>query len=908
MTLPPGTRIGPYEVVSALGAGGMGEVYRARDLKLDREVAIKVLPPAFASDPDRLVRFEREARALAALNHPNIAHIHGFEDSGDIHALIMELVEGEDLAARLARGPVPLDEALAIARQMAEALEAAHERGIIHRDLKPANVKITPDNTVKILDFGLAKAMSESGPGPLASANLADSPTFTSPMTEMGVILGTAAYMAPEQAKGKPVDRRADIWALGVVLFEMLSGRHLYEGETVTETIAQVITQSPNLDLLPATTPPGVRRILRRCLEKDPRSRFQSAGDVRIELSEALIEPAVAPRGSSGVIAPRGNSLVPWILTAAFALVAAIALWRPWSQPELVATPIRLEARLGSGERFNIDSNVDGALVALSPDGQTLVYAADRGGVRQLFIRPLSDLESKPISNSEGARSPFFSPDGRWVAFFAFGKLKKVRLAGGAPEDVTAAVDARGGAWGRDDTIVFTAEPQAGLLRVPAAGGTTTPLTQLGQGERSHRWPYFLPAANAVVFVRQDQNGAYDDGSIEAVRLDSGDRKVLVRGGTFPVFLPGGYLLYLRQKTVFAVPFDPATLEVGGEPRPVLTSVFASGGFGGRGGDGAGQLTVSANGTAAYLPDVPESTISRVVVLDRDGKRVYTSAEARDFRDPRFSPDGKRVAVTTFSDRGQHIHVIEVASSRMTRVTFDGNANGLPVWTPDGKRLAYLSDRLDSGLNVYTIRADGGGEPVALTTGKGLTIPLSFSPDGSLLAVMRPGPAGNLDAQLLSVKTGEYLPFGESTAEEVAPVFSPDGRWIAYGEGLGTASELFVRAYPGPGGRWQISSGGGGLPAWSKGGREIAWIVAAADLTSVMVADVTVEGDFIKAGPARKLFEMNFVRPSNATWFDASRDGTRFAGLVGDGQSAAAHSNHATFLFDFLAEVRGKFR
>jgi Tol biopolymer transport system component len=906
MMLPAGTRIGWYEVLSAIGAGGMGEVYRARDLKLDREVALKVLPDAFASDRERLIRFEREARALAALNHPNIAHIHGIEDSGAVRALVMEFVEGEDLAARLQRGALPLDEALAAARQIAEALEAAHERGIIHRDLKPANIKVTADGTVKVLDFGLARALSDSGSGTGTSAeSAANSPTFTSPMTQMGVILGTAAYMAPEQAKGKPVDRRADIWALGVVLFEMVAGRHLYEGETATETIAQIITQPPRLDLVPATTSAGVRRILRRCLQKDPRQRYQSAGDVRIEIDEVL-----AGRADTGAIADlagssRRTSRSPWILTAVFAIIAAAALWRASSRPEQIAVPMRLDVRLGGGEQLLVDDNLDGALAVLSPDGQTLVFAGTRGGVRQLFVRPLSGLESTPLSDTAGARAPFFSPDGRWVAFFALGKLRKVNVGGGGAIDICPATDARGGAWGPDGTIVFTPGTQDGLVKVPASGGTPATVTQVAAGERSHRWPQFLPGGNAVLFMRQDQGAAYDDGFIETVRLDTNERKVIVRGGTFPAFVRGGYLLYLRENTVFSIPFDPESLEVRGEARPVLSKVLASGGVGEGAGNGGGQFAVSASGTAVYIAGQSASPLSRVVVLDREGKRVYTSTEVRDFRDPRFSPDGMRLAVAVGSERGQHIYVIDLARSTTSRVTFDGNMNGLPVWTPDAKRLAYVSDRANTGINVFVTKADGGGEPVALTTGSGRNLPTSFSPDGKLLAVMRLGPTGNLDTQLLSLDTGEFLPFGESTTDEIAAMFSPDGRWIAYGEGVGAASDVYVRPYSRPGGRWQISSGGGGLPAWTKGGREIVW-VAGFGTTRVMVADVTADGDSIKAGPPSKLFEIELVRPSNATWFHASPDGTRFAALIAGEGSLSRSLDHVTLILNFAAEVHRK--
>ena len=886
----------------------MGEVYRARDTKLQRDVAIKVLPEAFASDPDRVSRFEREAQVLASLNHPNIAQVFGTVDQPA--GLVMELVEGDDLAARIAHGALPPDDALAVARQAAEALEAAHERGIVHRDLKPANIKVTPAGTVKILDFGLAKALLDGRSG-LEQSNAANSPTFTSPLdrhglggTGMGVILGTAAYMSPEQARGKPVDRRADIWAFGVVLFEMLTGRHLYEGETASDTIAQILTQEPQIDRLPATTPPAVRRILRRCLQKDPRLRFQSAGDIRIELEEVLADPAGTSATTVGVPPPRRSPLWPWIVAGAAALVAAASVWGWSSRAAPPLSPMRLEVRVGSGERLIVDDNVDGALAVLSPDGRTLVYAANPRGMRQLFVRTLNELESKPLPNTSGALSHFFSPDGRWIAFFAAGKLKKVGLTGGTPIDIAVVADPRGGTWGPDDTIVYTPDTQEGLLRVAASSvGTPEPLTQLAEGERSHRWPQFLPGGKAVLFVRQDQGAAYDDGFIEAVRVDTKERQILVRGGTFPTFAPGGHLLYLRGNTIFSVPFDPDTLELRGEPRPVLSPVLASGGVGAGAGNGAGQFMVSASGTAVYLGGESTSPASRLVLVDRDGKRLYTSPDVRDFRDPSFSPDGTRVALAVGESRGQHLYVLDIARSTMTRVTFDGNVNGLPTWSPDGKRLAYLSDRANTGLNVFITRADGGGQPAAVTAkGSSMDLPTSFSPDGALLAVMRLGPAGNLDTQILSLRTGEFSQFGESSTPEIAARFSPDGRWIAYGEGVGFDSDIYVRPYPGPGGRWQISSGGGGLPSWTKAGRELAW-VSGAEATRVMVADVTAKADSLQAGPQRQLFEMNLARPSNATWFDASPDGTRFVVLAPDETAPGGPLDHVTFIFDFPRQL-----
>lgn len=530
MSLSPGTRLGPYEIVGPIGAGGMGEVYQARDTKLNRTVALKILPEAFAGDPDRLARFKREAQVLASLNHPNIAAIHGLEDSpstssehGGVLAIVMELVPGRSLAD-LITAPMPVAEALPIARQIAAALEAAHEQGVVHRDLKPANIKMTDSGTIKVLDFGLAKALAPEGAG--ASADFMSTPTVTSPaLTEMGMILGTAGYMAPEQAKGKPIDRRADIWALGVVLFEMLSGKALYRGETVTETIAHVITQPPAWDALPPSTPASVRRLLRRCLEKDPRNRLQSAGDVRIEIDEILSTPTgddATDAREALPPAPAWRRVLPWALAGALALALTFALWPDADAP---VRPVRLDVRIGTGEDLVVEPDFDGPIALLSPDGQTLVYLAGSSTGRRLYARPLDRLESTPLSGTEGAIQQFFSPDSRFVAFFANGKLMRTMVAGGSPVPVASVGDPRGGTWGPDETIVYTTNIATGLSRVPAAGGTPVELTKLAANERTHRWPSFLPDGKAVLFMCQLNNAVYDDGTIEAVRVDTGERK-----------------------------------------------------------------------------------------------------------------------------------------------------------------------------------------------------------------------------------------------------------------------------------------------------------------------------------------------------------------------------------------------
>ena len=910
MPLPAGTQLGPYEIVGAIGAGGMGEVYQARDTKLNRVVALKTLPPAFAADADRLARFRREAHVLASLNHPNIAAIHGFEDSGSIHALVMEFVPGRTLDALMV-APMPVAEALPIARQIATALEAAHEQGIVHRDLKPANVKLTDDGTVKVLDFGLAKAISSEGTsGVSLQAGAQDrSPsvlTMTSPaMTGMGVILGTAGYMSPEQAKGKPVDRRADIWALGVVIFEMLSGRALYRGETVTETIAHVITQPPDWSLLPPDIPRAVRRILRRCLEKDPRARYQSAGDVRIDIDEALSGSDEVPATTPAPVpaAPAWRRWLPWAMAAGLLVALAFVAWPRPAEP---ARPARFDVRLTADTQLVIDDNLDGAVAVISPDGQHVAYIGTTDGVRRLHLRPIDRLEATPIADSEGATQPFFSPDSRSIAFFAGGKLKRLPLSGGPAIPVVDVPDSRGGTWGPDNTIVFTPSVTSGLSRVAASGGVPVAVTQLGAGERTHRWPSFLPDGRTVLFMCQLNTGAYDDGTIEAVRLDTGARTVLVRGGTYPLYA-AGHLLYTRQNTVYGVRFDPDRLEVLGEAQPVVSGVMSSGGGVGAGtGNGGSQFTVAANGTAMYVPGARSDNPSvRLTVVDRTGRTTYAFPEKRQFRDPRFSPDGKRLAVRMGDGKMEHVYVLEFERGTLTKMTFEGTTSGLPVWSRDGRHLAYFSDRSQKGLDIVVAPSDGSGAARPLTNAGSTIVPHSFSRDDTLIAASRLDPKTNMDVVIVSIADGTVTPFVNTSAIEMLGVFSPDGRWIAYQAAeLSGYPEVFLRAYPDGGSRRQVSSGPGIIPAWTKDGRELIYLAPVGGGHDVMAVDVATADGIVTLGKPQRLFTTRVATPQAAVLYDASADGSRFAMLLQDETADAAQRTHVTVVFNFFDEIR----
>jgi serine/threonine-protein kinase len=916
MALSSGTRLGPYEVVGLLGEGGMGAVYRARDTRLHRDVAIKVLPDAFAHDAERLARFQREAQTLAALNHPNIAHIHGLEEAPGIRALVMELVDGDDLSARIARGPIPIDEALPIARQIADALEAAHEQGIIHRDLKPANIKVRPDGTVKVLDFGLAKALGGAAEpeGPALQ-------TLTSPaMTMRGVILGTAAYMSPEQAKGKVVDRRGDIWAFGVVLFEMLSGRRAFEGETISDVLAKVIEREPDWSTLPAATPPRLRTLLRRCVKKDPKARLRDIGEARVQIEELL---SGAPEDAGVPAIPQARSLwrraLPWASTGALAagLAAVLVLWAPWRNASPPA-PLRLSAELGADVSLTVGI---GDALSLSPDGAVVAFVAQKGagGSSQLYVRRLTQLQATALSGTDDAQSPFFSPDGQWIAFFAGGKVKKIAATGGAVFTLCDAPFGRGGAWSEDGTIVFQPNiPPAGrrLMRVSSAGGTPEPLTSLAEGEVSQRWPQVLPGGKAVLFTSGDAAGrGYDDATLVVQALPTGARTVVQRGGYHGRYLPsglgsperagreGGHLVYMHAGTLFAAPFDLDRLAVTGPPVPALEGVRSDAVT------GAAQFAVSASGTVVYLPGQSGSGAGPIHWMDHEGKTTPLRATPANWFNLLFAPDGRRLALQINAGSANDIWVYEWARDTLTRLTFDPARDEKPVWTPDGRRLVFASARADkSTLNLYGQRADGTGEAQRLTESRHPQLPASWHPSGTFLAFEEVNPAASWDLMILPMegdeasgrKPGKPTVFLNSPFEEREPMFSPDGRWLAYVSIESGRPEVYVRPFPGPGGKWQISTGGGNSPTWSRTTRELFYGTLNGQ---IMVAPYAGEGDSFRAEKPRLWSEGRFVTRGPNRMFDLHPDGTRFA-LAPVEQAPGVKQDKVVFLFNFFDELR----
>ena len=858
MLLSAGTRLGPYHIVAILGSGGMGEVYRARDSKLGRDVALKVLPAAVALDRDRMARFKREAEVLASLNHPNIAAIYGFEDSTDVHALVLELVEGPTLADRIALGPLGVDEALSIARQIAEALEEAHEQGVVHRDLKPANIVVRSDGTVKVLDFGLAKAMDRA-PG---ATDVSQSPTITSPamMTAAGMILGTAAYMSPEQARGKPADHRADIWAFGVVVFEMLTGKRLFPGETVSDTLASVLKTDPSWDALPRATPPMLRRVLRSCLEKDPKRRLQAIGDRRLLLDDLTLPGA--PATSSRVTAIAVGS-------AAILAVALLALglvhFRETSAPVTRPPVARVTIALPPGDQVDYRGTPS---LALSPDGTKLAYVGTHeNATRQLFLRVMDGTEAKAIAGTEGAYVPFFSPDGQWIGFFAQGKLKKVPSEGGIAQVLCDAPSGLGADWAADDTIYFMPFNTSGMWKVSASGGTPQEVTTLdrSKGEVSHRWPQMLPEGAAVLFTVWTGPG-WDEKSLQMHVLKTGERRVLAQGASTGRYVTSGHLVYNRDgvQTLMALPFDVERLQVTGGPAVALAEQVWEGGA-----EGA-QYAVSTAGTLAYVASHPARYERRMVWVDRTGKVEPLTAMPRPYYDPRISPDGRQFAVSS-EEGNERVWTFDFARPILTALTQSGSSQS-PVWTPDGLRVIYRATRMGF-RNIAWKAADGSGEEQPLTTNNNMQTPVSVSPDGKYLAYAEIDPATGNDIWLIALDgKGKPEPILRTRSSESNPHFSPDGRWLAYVSGESGRSEIYVQPFPGPGGKWMISTDGGTEPVWSRDGRELFY--RAGD--TLMAVTIATQHAFV-AGLPRLLFEGAFEPSGTGTsGYDVSLDGRRF--------------------------------
>jgi serine/threonine-protein kinase len=854
-----GTTLSHYRIVDKLGEGGMGAVYRGEDTRLGREVAIKVLPAAFTADPERLARFEREARVLASLNHPNIAAIHDLETEGDTQFLVMELAEGETLQQRIARGPIPVEQAARIALQIAEALEAAHDKGIVHRDLKPANISLAtregsgsgPGGSVKVLDFGLAKALEGEAAG--GAIDLTQSPTLTQQMTRAGVLLGTAAYMSPEQARGQTADRRADIWAFGVVLMEMLSGRGIFSGDTVSDTLAGVLAREPAWTDLPEATPRSIRDLLERCLEKDMRHRLQAIGEARIALERYLADPRAESVAGSGVTAgvepepSRWKRALPWGVAALLALAAAWALLRPAAPPE-PRPRLRLTTQLSPKPLF-----ADlGASIVLSPEGQRLAYVTGDSGSMTLHLKALDSLHSAELasgsSGPDGPYNPFFSPDGEWLGFVTADEMRKVPVSGGTPITLTRVNRSRGASWAPDGSIVYAPDPSSALMRIADSGGDPEPLTTLdaAAGEATHRWPEVLPNGKGVLFTSYSSPlGNFDGAQVEVLELATGERKVLRRGGYYGRYSPSGHLLYVNSRTIFAVPFDAETLELAGSPAPVVQEIAANPS------DGGAQFSVSPDGMLAYAGGTGMTVSHPIAWIDRSGRTSTLLAERGAYALPSLSPDGRLLALSVQRDQNWDVWVYDLERGASTRLTFDEAYDADQVWSPDGRFLVFTSDR-GGNDDLYRKRADGSGEEERLTEGKTL-YPSDWSLDGRWLVGVTSG-QGN-DLWILDLEHGgEPEPLVATPYSESYAAFSPDSRWIAYSSNESGRLEVYVRPLPPAAGRWQVSTGGGGEPRWSRDGAELYY---RAD-DGLMAVPVSADGESFRAGTPQLLFRADF--------------------------------------------------
>ena len=852
-----GGQLGSYKILSLLGEGGMGKVYRAQDTKLEREVAVKALPPEFSREPQRLARFEREAKLLASLNHPNIAAIYGLEEAEGVRFLSLELVEGETLAERVAKGPLPVEEALEVCRQIAEGVEAAHEKGVIHRDLKPANVKITPEGKVKILDFGIAKALE----GESAVADLSQPDT----LTRTGVILGTAAYMSPEQARGKPVDKRADIWAFGCVLYELLAGKRLFERETVNDTLAKVLEGEPDWKILPGATPWRILELLRRCLTKDAHNRLRDIAHVRIEIKLALTEPVtVQPTGDFAQAAPQ--SKLPWVAALILAVITGVAVWnlKP-TEPQPVTA--RFYHELPEGQAF---TSTGRPLVEVSPDGSKFVYVANG----QPYLRNLDDMAARPIQGTVGATTPFFSPDGEWVAYWSRpdSQIKKIATIGGAAVTLCDATNPFGASWGSDDTILYG--QYEGIMRVSANGGAPELIIPTEASEQVHG-PQMLPGGEWVLFTLTSASGTarWDEAQIVVQSLDSGERKILWEGGSDARYVPTGHLVNALEDVLFALPFDLASLEVSGRPVSIVEGVRRAIGPG-----GPELNTASANygfsdrGTLIYVPG-PAVGVRRILALvDREGAVEPLGAPPGAYVDPRLSPDGRRLAVT-IREENSDVWVYDLGRRTFSRLTFDPRVDETPIWTPDGKWVTFAAG-MGGVRNLLRRLADGSGEEEQLVTLQEHAHPNSWSPDGQVL-VFGMGPTGTASEGIwLLPLEGDRKPtlFLKTPFNVYASRLSPDGHWIAYASNESGRSEIYVQPFPGLGRKWQISTDGGGHAVWARNGRELFY----RNGDRMMLVEVTTQPNFAPGSP-KALFEGQFFTPAAGnTAYDVAPDGQHF--------------------------------
>jgi len=885
MAISPGRRLGPYEILSAIGAGGMGEVYKARDTRLDRIVAIKVLPAHLADRADLRERFDREAKTIASLNHPHICTLYDTGHQDGIDYLVMEYLEGETLAQRLVKGPLPIQQVLQYAIEISDALDKAHRKGVTHRDMKPGNIMLTKTGT-KLLDFGLAKLKLDVAP---ANVSLADLPTANDSLTAEGAIVGTLQYMAPEQLEGKEVDARTDIFAFGVVMYEMATRKRAFEGKSQASVISAIMSSDPvPMSSLQPMTPPALDRVVKRCLAKETDERWQTANDLANELkwiaeggSQVTLVPTAAAKG----IRTLGRRALILNLGALLLIAAVVSVvtWNLKPAPSPALQPVsRLVVNLPPGQQLAGLEN--GPAVALSPDGTHLAYVARQGGNQQLYLRALDGLEAKPIPGTEGAVNPFFSPDGQWLGFFAGGALKKVSVNGGGAQSLVNATLPSGASWGSQGIIAFSPIVTGVLQQVPDGGGAPQPLTRIEKGEVSQHWPEFLPGGKAVLFATSGNAASWANAQVVVQSIGAGERRNLIQGATQPRYASTGHLVYAQGGSLMAVPFDPQRLAVKSAAVPVVDGVLQSPT------SGSAQYSFSTTGSLVYVSGDIQAPERRLVWVNRNGAEQLLAAPAHAYVAPRVSPDGRRLAVTITEQEAQ-IWEYDFPRETLTRLTFEGNNNLAPVWTPDGKRLAFNSNKEGSN-NIFWQLADGSGGLERLTNSEYLQAPSSWSPDGQVLAFFEVNPATQRDIWVLrmgepsagSGQVGKVQPFLRTRFDEAVPRFSPDGRWLAYISNESGRYEIYVQPFPGPGGKWQISTEGGTEPVWNRNGRELFYRSG----DKMMAVEIATQPGFA-AGKPRMLFEGRYeLAPFPISNYDVSPDGQRFLMLKPTEQTQVA--------------------
>ncbi|MBI4902641.1 MAG: protein kinase [Acidobacteria bacterium] len=897
MPLSAGDKLGPYVVTAPIGAGGMGEVYKARDTRLDRTVAIKVLPEHIAKRADLRARFEREARAVASLNHPNICTLYDIGNQDGVGGfMVMELIEGESLAARIEKGAIPLDQALKFATQIADALDRAHRAGVTHRDVKPQNIMLTRDG-VKVLDFGLAKSQAKPGP---------TDETLTAVLTTEGTIMGTPQYMAPEQFAGKEADARSDIWAFGAMLYEMVTGQKAFQGKSYSSLLGAILSADPAPMAVQPFTPSWLERFVKRCLQKDPDDRYQSMRDVVLDLR-------TPPQETTATAGPSKSARRPWTVAGAFAL-ACIAAAAGWyynaTRPAPLRPLVRLHAEVAAGAP--LARSVNGPnMMAISPDGTRLALTLrSADGKIRLHTRLLHQDRVTLLAATEDASFPFFSPDGAWIGFFAGEKLKKIAVEGGAAVTLCDAQSPRGASWGDDGNIIAALDQAKGLSRVSSAGGSPVALTKLSPTEATHRWPDVLPGSQAVLFTGSPEMTNPAEASIEVISLQTGERKTVQRRGFSGRYVPQasgpGHVVYLEGSTLFAVPFDPVGLSPVGAPIPILEDAGSTT-------KGGGDFTFGRNGTFVYLPGSGARATYPIYWVDSSGKTQPLHGPPGAYTTPRFSPDGKRLAYSMYNGGGSDIWVKDLDGDSPSRVSFLPGVNFYPVWAPDGKSIVFQSTN-PAAPGLYAIRSDGSGETQRLTEGKPLEYPYSFSPDGKRLAFHRTGNSGSDDIFTLPVigdtspggsgiRLGKAEPFLATPFMEGGAKFSPDGRWIAYGSTESGSLEAYVRPFPGPGGRRQISTGGSRRVFWLPNGRELLYLTSD---QRVMAVPYSASGDSFVAGKPRLWTEVRLRETGGNPNFDVAPDGKRLAALLPDDASGEKPPTHLTFLLNFSDELRRK--